>query len=288
MALELEPAASAVPPALREMKGPGALGGGWRRFWALTWMVAVTEFRLTYFGSVLGYVWTLMRPLLMFGVYYVVFTQIVKVGGDIKHYPALLLTNIMLYQFFSQATTDAVLSVVARENLVRKMQFPRMVIPLAVVGTALMNLALNLVVVLVFALFNGVEVRWTWLLLPLTLVPLIMLSTGLAMLLAGAYVKYRDVQPVWAVVTQALFYASPIFYTIETPPESIRSILELNPLTGIIEGTRYLLIDADAPGGISAWGGWLQACIPLGTIVILFFGGLYYYHRQASVAAELL
>lgn len=289
MSLELEPAVSAAPPPLKEMKGPAALGGGWRRFVSLTWMVAITEFRLTYFGSVLGYVWTLARPLMMFGVYYVVFTQIVKVGKDIPNYPALLLMNIMLFQFFAEATSSAVQSVVARENLVRKMQFPRMVIPLSVIGTALMNLAVNLVAVFIFVIANGVQVRWTWLLLPVALVPLVLLATGVAMILSAAFVKYRDVLPIWGVFTQALFYGSPVLYTVSTVEnDTIRNVLHYNPLTGILEGVRYLVIDPDAPGPISSWGGWPQAFIPIAIIFFLFFFGLWYFNRQATTAAELL
>lgn len=289
MSLEIEPAVATDAASLREMKGPAALGGGWKRFWSLTWTVAVTEFRLAYFGSIFGYLWTLMRPLMMFGIYYTVFTQIVNLGKDIPHYPALLLMNIMLFQFFSEATSSAVQSVVARENLVRKMQFPRMVIPLSVVGTALMNLAVNMVAVLVFVLANGVPVRWTWLLLPVALIPLILLATGVAMILAAAFVKYRDVLPMWQLFTQALFYASPILYTVGTvDKELIVRILHLNPLTGIMEGMRYLIIDPDAPGAIASWGGIPHALIPIGTIIFLFFFGLWYFNRQAQTAAELL
>lgn len=289
MSLEIEPATTAGSAPLREMKGPAALGGGWKRFWSLTWTVAVTEFRLAYFGSIFGYLWTLMRPLMMFGIYYTVFTQIVNLGKDIPHYPALLLMNIMLFQFFSEATSSAVQSVVVRENLVRKMQFPRMVIPLSVVGTALMNLAVNMVAVLVFVLANGVPVRWTWLLLPVALIPLILLATGVAMILAAAFVKYRDVLPMWQLFTQALFYASPILYTVATVDKDlIVTILHLNPLTGIMEGMRYLIIDPDAPGAIASWGGFPNALIPIGTIIFLFFFGLWYFNRQAQTAAELL
>lgn len=288
MSLDIEPTASAALPPLREIRGPSALGGGVRRFWALTWMVAVTEFRLSYFGSVLGYLWTLMRPLLMFGVYYTVFTQIVPLGKDIPNYPALLLMNIMLYQFFAESTSNAVLSVVARESMVRKMQFPRMVIPLAVVVTGLMNLAVNMLAVFVFVLANGVEPRLTWLLLPVALVPLVVLTTGVSMILAAAFVKYRDVLPIWGVVTQAMFYASPVLYTVGNTKEPITTILHFNPLTGIMEGMRYLIIDPRAPGAITAWGGFPQALLPIAMIVFVFAFGLWYFNRQATTAAELL
>ncbi|MBF6621816.1 MAG: ABC transporter permease [Patulibacter sp.] len=292
MSLEIEPAVATDASALREMKGPAAISGGAKRFWSLTWMVAVTEFRLSYFGSVLGYLWTLMRPLMMFGVYYTVFTQIMDLGDKIPHYPAMLLMNIMLFQFFAESTSSEVQSVVARENLVRKMQFPRLVIPLSVVVTALLNLAVNMLAVLVFVLLNGVEIRWTWLLLPVALLPLIMLASGVSMILAASFVKYRDVLPVWGVVTQALFYASPILYTVDVVRErnlpAIETVLHTNPLTGIMEGARYLIIDPNAPGAISAWGGWPQAAIPIGIIVFVFVFGLWYFNRQAQTAAELL
>lgn len=292
MSLEIEPAVATDAPPLRDMQGPAAFGGGWKRFWSLTWTVAVTEFRLSYFGSVLGYLWTLMRPLMMFGVFYTVFTQIMDLGDKIPHYPALLLMNIMLYQFFAEATTSAVTSVIARENLVRKMQFPRMVIPLSVVVTALLNLAVNMIAVMGFVLLNGVEIRWTWLLLPVALLPLVVLATGVSMILAAAFVKYRDVLPVWGVVTQALFYASPILYTVSVVQERdlpvIETILHTNPLTGIMEGVRYLMIDPNAPGPIEAWGGMPHALIPIGIIFFVFFFGLWYFNRQAQTAAELL
>ena len=130
--------------------GPSALGGGWRRFGELLYLISVTEFKKTYFGTVLGYVWSLLRPLLLFAVLLFVFTKIVRLGSACPHYPVLLLMNVVLFGFFSEATATAVMSVVNQEGVVRKTQFPRLVIPLSVVLTSLFNLAVNLVVVLIF------------------------------------------------------------------------------------------------------------------------------------------
>ena len=190
----------------REMKGPSALGGGWRRFVHLTWIIGLTEYRLTYFGSVLGYLWALMRPLLLFGVLYVVFSQIVKFGGDIPNYPMLLLFNIVLFSFFQDSTQRAVTAVVDSEAIVRKMHFPRLVIPLSTVLTGVLNLLLSLVAVFVFILAYGIDPMWTWLLLPVILVPLITLTSAVAMLVSSLYVRFRDVQPIWFVVSMILFY----------------------------------------------------------------------------------
>ncbi|HEY2720010.1 MAG TPA: ABC transporter permease, partial [Solirubrobacteraceae bacterium] len=115
------------------IRGPRALADDWRRFWHLTFTIARNEFKLRFFGSVLGYVWQLVRPLLLFGVLLFVFSHVAKVGSTIPHYAVALLAGIVLFTFFAEATSGAVRSVVDRENLVRKIQFPRLVIPLSIV-----------------------------------------------------------------------------------------------------------------------------------------------------------
>ena len=118
---------AAAADELRPVSGPSAIAGGWRRFWDLLYLMAVTEFKRTYFETVLGYAWSLLRPLMLFGVLLVVFTQIFRIGSDeVEHYPVFLLLNIVLFSFFSEATTVATPSVVAQEGIVRKTQFPRL------------------------------------------------------------------------------------------------------------------------------------------------------------------
>src|SRR3954470_10664076 len=150
-------AAETMGAELREVPGPSARGGGRSRFFDLLYLIAVTEFKKTYFGTVLGYVWSLLRPLLLFAVLLFVFTKIVRLGSDVPHYPVLLLLNVVLFGFFSEATQTSVMSVVSQEDVVRKTQFPRLVIPLSVVVTSLFNLGVNLVVVLIFILAFGVS-----------------------------------------------------------------------------------------------------------------------------------
>lgn len=285
---ELPVAASEDVPPLRDMPGPGAVGGGWRRFLHLTWTIGVTDFRLTYFGSALGYVWSLARPLLLFAVLYTVFTEVAKFGDEIPNYPVLLLMNIMFYNFFTDATNTAVTSLVSRETLVRKMQFPRAVIPLAVVTTALLNLASALVVVFAFMLAYGVDPTWTWLLLPVGLLPLVVLATGVAFLVSGLYVRFRDVQPIYGVFATALFYGSPVLYTIDNVDGPIRDVLACNPLTGILEQLRAWIVDPTAPGGITAVGGWTHALIPIGIATGLCVLGVLTFRREARDAAERL
>jgi ABC-2 type transport system permease protein len=273
---------------LRPVHGPSALGGGWKRFGELLYLISVTEFKRTYFGTVLGYVWSLLRPLLLFAVLLFVFTQVIRVGSGVPHYPVLLLMNVVLFGFFSEATTTAVTSVVNQESVVRKTQFPRLVIPLSVVFTSVFNLAANLVVVLIFILAFGVTPQWTWLLFPLVLLLLFVFATAVSMLLSSLYVRFRDTAIIWSVVAQALFYATPVIYPIEVVPDRFRDLIMLNPLTPLFEQVRKWVIDPSAPGAVSAAGGWTHLLPAAAIFVVTCALGVWYFNRAAPRIAEEL
>jgi ABC-2 type transport system permease protein len=286
-----------VPPAaapvgeLRDVAGPSALGGGWRRFFDLLSLISVTEFRRVYFGTVLGYLWSLIRPLLLFGVLLLVFTQVFRVGSNkVEHYPVFLLMGIVLYTFFSESTSNAVTSVVSQEGVVRKTQFPRAVIPLATTVTAVFNLLLNLVIVLVFVLAFGVTPAWTWLLFPVALIFLFVGAAGMSMALSALYVRYRDTAIIWVVVAQVLLYLTPILYPVNSFGEETKEhLLMINPLSVIFEQVRvWVLHEAAAPTAVQAAGGWL-GLLPA---AVIFFGvvgfGAWYFNREAPRIAEAL
>jgi ABC-2 type transport system permease protein len=281
--------AVAEPPPAQEIRCPSAFGGGWRRFLNLTWLIAITDYRLTYFDSALGYLWSLMRPLMLFGVLYLVFSSFLKFGGDIPHYRDLLLLNIVLFTFFSEATGQSVRAVLNRESLVRKMHFPRMVIPLSVVVTSMLNLAGNLVAVFVFILIDRLEPRWTWLLLPLLIIPLVMFTAGVSMILSSLYVSYRDIGPIWVVLTQLLFYAAPVLYAIEkVDPASLRKLVLANPMSAILQQARHWLIDPSAPGFAQAIGGFAWWLVPVGIFFAVCAFGLWIFNHEAPRIAERL
>jgi ABC-2 type transport system permease protein len=274
---------------LRPMRGPSALGGSASRFWTLTWTLAVLEFRLKFFGSVLGYFWQLMRPLLLFGVLYFVFTELVRLGGGVKNYPVTLLMGIIIYTFYAEATGTAVGSVPDRESLVRKVHFPRLVIPLAVVLTTFLNFILNFVVVVIFVLASGIEPRWSWLEIFPLIVALALLSTGIGTLLAALFVRYRDVRPIWDVILQISFYGSPILYPIEKiDQENLRRLIMCNPLAVIVQQARHAIIDAGAPSAAEAMGGAVWLLIPLAVLVGVCALGFIVFDRAAPHIAEEL
>jgi ABC-2 type transport system permease protein len=273
---------------LREVRGPTALGGGSRRFFDLLWLMSVTEFKRVYFGTVLGYVWSLVRPLMLFGVLLFVFTKVFKVGSTLPYYPVLLLLGIVLFGFFQEATTSAVTSVVAQEGVVRKTQFPRLVIPLAVVLTALFNLGLNLVVVFAFILAWGVDPTWTWLLLPFPLLLIFVFSVAISMGLSVLYVRFRDVLIIWTVLAQVLFYATPILYPVEAVPSEYQHLIFLNPLAPIFEQIRVWAIEPGAPTAAQVVGG-AAGLLPAAAIFVgvCAFGALSFSRRAPRVAEDL-
>jgi ABC-2 type transport system permease protein len=274
---------------LREVRGPSALGGGARRFFDLLWLVSVTEFKRTYFGTVLGYLWSLLRPLMLFGVLLFVFTKVFKIGSaEVEHYPVMLLLGIVLFTFFQESNTNAVTSVVTQEGIVRKTQFPRLVIPLATVLTAAFNLLLNLVIVFVFLLAFGVDPTWTWLLFPFALGALFLLTATLCMALSVLYVRFRDVAIIWLVFAQILFYVTPILYPVTAfQNATYEHLLMLNPLAVIFEQVRvWVLAEPGAPTAAEAAGGAVHLLPAIAIYVGICIFGVWIFNREAPRIAE--
>jgi ABC-2 type transport system permease protein len=273
-------------PATATYRGPNAFGDDLRRLGNLTFTLAANDFKLRFFGSALGYLWSLMRPLMLFGVLYFVFTEIVRFGAGVENYPVYLLAAIVMFTFFSETTSRGVTSLVERETLLRKIRFPRMVVPLSVALHALFNLGLNLIVVFAFVFAAGIAPRWSWLqMIPLVLL-LVLLSTGVTMLVSALYVRYRDMQPIWEVLLQILFYASPIIYVTESFPDNIEREAMANPITAVLTQMRHALIDPDAPTAAQAIGGAGRLAIPLLVIAVVFALGVYVFAREAPRIAE--
>jgi ABC-2 type transport system permease protein len=274
-----------------------------RRFVELTMTLARTEFKLRYFGSVLGYFWSLIRPLLFFGVIYLFFTEIIHTGKGIPNYGLYLLTGIVFWTYFTETTGNAVTCLVAREPLLRKVRFPRMAVPLSVSLTATFNLAVNFIPVLVFALASGVEPTLSWLeLIPIAL-GFIVLATGIGMLLSALYVRYRDVQPIWEVISQILFYCSPIMYTASSYAH-LEHVAMLNPIAVLLTQMGHAFVhpapvavtlpgghtiyEQKMPSALHASGSVLHLAVALAIIPIVFALGWWFFTREAPRVAENL
>jgi ABC-2 type transport system permease protein len=266
----------------------GAAVSDTRRFLALTWTLAVTEWKLRFYGSVLGYFWQLARPFAFFGVIYVVFTQIVDLGDQIKNYGVYILFALVLFTFFAEVTSGCLRSLMARENLLRKISFPRLAIPMSVTLTGLFNLGGTLLAVFVFAVASGVYPDWGWLELPVLVLLLALFSCGIGMILSVLYVHYRDIEPIWEVLTQILFYGSPVLYVSTLVDECCREPYVALPLASIFTEMRHAIVDDTAPHAAAAIGGSLRLLLPLAVIFGSFALGLWLFNREAPRIAEHL
>lgn len=273
------PGVSSDPSRLDELK----------RLSSLTWTLALTDWKLRFYGSALGLAWTLVRPFALFGVVYFVFTEIAGLDKDVKNYGIYILFALVLFTFFTEITSNCVQALVSRESLLRKMQFNPIVVPLSISVTALLNLGATLLAVFLFCIATGVYPTFGWLQFPLLVLIVFVFGTGIGMLLSALYVRYRDVQPIWEVVTQVLFYASAILYVaVPTVPAEFRQVFLCNPLAAVFTQVRHAVVDPGAPSLTEAFDHAYYALVPLAIVVGSFALGLWFFLRESPRVAENL
>jgi len=254
---------------------------------ALLRELVATDFKLRYQGSVLGYAWSLLRPLLFFLILYVVFVKFLRLGGDIPHYPIYLLLGIVLWSFFAEMTSQSLGSIVARGDLIRKIRIPRWIIVLSSSVSALINLGLNLVIVAVFMVVNDVDLGASIVWFPLVLAEIYVFALGISLFLGAAFVKYRDVSHVWEVVSQAMFYLTPILYPLTMITNvTFQKILLLNPMAQAIQDARSFLVTPQTLTIAEVFKSPVSRLIPLVLTVIILILGVLYFKREAKDFAE--
>lgn len=258
------------------------------RFCTLVVTLAVAQFRLRYLDAAFSFAWAIARPTVFFAVMWVVFTEVAHVDNGVPHYSAYLFAAVVLWTFFGESTGTAATSLVQFGHLLRKIPVPPVAIPLATALTSLLDLALSMSAVVVFVLLTGVEPRVTWLEIPLLVGVLTVLVGGLAMLLSVLYVRFRDVDQIWIVARQVLFYLTPIFYVITSVPAGAQQLAMVNPLAVIFTQMRYALIDPAAPTAAEAAGGWVHLLPALGIVVGVVAAGLVAFVRTNPWLAERL
>lgn len=246
-----------------------------------------TDFKLRYQGSALGYAWSLLRPLLLFFILYIVFVKFLKVGASVPHYPAYLLLGIVIWNFFLEMTTQSLGSIVGRGDLIRKIRIPRWIIVFSSSISAVINLLLNLVVITVFLFINQVDIRLSILWLPLILLEVYIFALGLSLFLAAFFVKFRDVGYIWEVVLQAGFYLTPILYPLSLiTNDHLQKLILLNPVAQAIQDARYAVVTPQTITIHSAFDGGWYFLIPFVLIVIVLIGGVLYFRKESKYFAE--
>jgi ABC-2 type transport system permease protein len=276
---------------LKQIQGPAAFGGEAKRFLQLLVQISKTELKTRYQGAAFGMAWSVAEPLLIFGVMYAVFSSVGRFGGAVPHYPAMLLMNIMLYRgLFASSTSRATMSVVARENIVRKTQFPRIIIPLSVVCTTSVLFTADIIVLLVFLKLNGVPAMATWALFPVIVLAFLIITVGMSLLLSSLYVRFRDTAPIWSVVSLIFFYGSPVIFPVGFLSGTLRTALfVMNPFVPMLEQARIWVTDPNAPPITQVAPGPVHGLLipALVYVGICVLGAWYFIHRAPQVAEEI-
>lgn len=248
-----------------------------------------TDFKLRYQGSILGYAWSLLRPLLMFLVLYIVFAKFLKLGDAVPNFPIYLLLGIVLWQFFADMTNQGLASIVERGDLIVKIRIPRWIIVVSTSVSALINLALNLIVIGIFITFSNMDLLITSLWFPLILLEIYILGLGISLILATAFVKFRDISYVWEVLLQAGFYATPILYPLSlVTNEVFQKILIMNPMAQAIQDARHSVVTHEALTVHSVFNSDFYRLIPITIAIVLLFIGVIYFRKEAKHFAENL
>jgi ABC-2 type transport system permease protein len=253
------------------------------KYWNLIKEIAVTDFKLKYQGSVLGYFWSLVKPLALFTVLYVVFTQIFKLGAGIPHYPVYLLLGVMIFGFWQEATAGAMNSIASKGDLIRKVYFPRIVLVIAATMTSLITFSLNMLVVIFFAYVNGVHLTFGVLWAIPFIVELYIFILGVSLYLSALFVKFRDISHIWEVINQILFYATPLLYSLSAVPQMYAKFMILSPLAQTIQNIRHVFI-GNSVLTISDY--WKFPLIPEIFVILVFVSGYYVFQKMAAKFAE--
>lgn len=252
-----------------------------------------TDFKIKYQDSILGYLWSVLKPLFIFAILYVVFIKVLRVGAGIEHWPVALLCGVVLWQFFTDVTGGALKSIVNNGGLIRKIKFPRYIIVVSNTVSAFITLAINSLVIVLFAVINNVSLSWEALLVIPLVIELFVFALGVAFILSAVYVKFRDIQYIWDVVSQGLFYGSAIIFPISMIAniggalgDVLVKIALANPIAQAIQDIRYLAISTDVP---SLWtiteNPWFYV-VPAAITVTTFVVGAWYFKKRSPYFAE--
>lgn len=254
--------------------------------------LVLTDFKLRYQGSILGYFWSLFKPLLMFGVLFVVFTYIIPTGKDVPHFPAYLLLGIVVWTFFTEATSLGLGAIVGRGDLIRKVSISKISIVFASVLSAGVNFLLNMIVVIIFMLVSGAEINWSMIFwVPIILIELIVMVLGIALILSALYVRFRDFAPIWEIILQVMFYATPIIYPLTlaaAASHKIAAILSLNPLAQVIQDLRNILVTPVTLTTHEVLNSPISYVIPIVFTVGIVIVGVLYFNRRSRYFVEEL
>ena len=250
--------------------------------------LVITDFKLRYQGSTLGYLWSLLKPLGQFGILYLIFSVFLRIGEGIKNFPVYLLLGIVVWNFFSEVTVNSMFSVVSRSELLRKINFPKYTIVLSSAFSGLINLFFNMIVVFIFLIISKIEFDFHMLLILPVIIELFVFSLAVGFFLSTLYVKFRDINFIWEVLMQGAFYATPILYPLSRIPEKAAKVIMINPMAQIIQDMRYVLVTADTQTIGEIYNSRLVWLVPIGlTLGLMFVSGIIFKIQSKKFAERV-
>ena len=263
--------------------------------WTVLRGLVKTDFKLRYQGSFLGVAWSVLKPLMLFCVMYVVFAKFLRMSDGTATYPVVLLLGISSWQFVTESTNVGLRSVVDRGDLLRKIHFPNYIVVVSATMGALISYGINLVVVLIFAIFSRVNFTWRVLILPINVAQLYAVTLALTLLMATMYVYFRDIAHIWEVLQQLIFYGMPIIYPLKYVTDrggmyAILARLELlNPFAQTIQDIRHNFIAPETQPTIwTEFNNWGIRLIPYVITGLLLWLSIYLFRRNSRKFAEVM
>lgn len=251
-------------------------------------VIAMIDFKLKYLDSALGYLWSVAKPLSYFAVIWALLGGIFKAGVPIERYPLYLLIGLVIYGYFVESVGMAMSSIVSRTGLLRRVYFPRIVVPLAATATAAVTFFVNTLAVVVFIAISRVQPGLDWLLLVPLLLELYVVILGLGLIMATLFVRFRDIGQLWDLSAQLLLFAMPVMYSISFMPPRVQKLLVMNPVAQVLQDIRYVILGPDrGPETIAGiYGGAEWRLVPIGFALVLLAIGLYVFRRESPFFAE--
>ena len=257
---------------------------GWREIWAareLFYFLAWRDLKTRYAQTAVGAGWALMQPLLSTLIFTLVFSYLAKVPSDGLPYPLFAFAAILPWSLFARSLERSTLSVVTEGGLIKKVYFPRLIIPISATFINLVDFAVGFLILIGMMVWYHVVPHWTVIFLPLFVIVALLTALSVSLWLSALNVKYRDVASIVPLMTQLWMFASPVLYPASLVPESIRWFYGLNPMAGVIEGFRWTLLGKAPPD-------WTMVGVSLGVVTTLLLGGVMFFRRVERTFADVI
>jgi lipopolysaccharide transport system permease protein len=256
----------------------------WAALWEyreLLYALVAREIKVRYKQTAIGVCWVLLQPLVTMVIFAVIFGQLAKMPSDGVWYPIFALTGLLPWTYFSESITRSGGSLVSNSNLVTKIYFPRILLPLSMIVAPLVDLALSLVLLFGLLMYAGIPITWKVITLPVFILVAMLTALGVSLFVSATNVRYRDVAYAIPFVIQVWMFVSPIVYPVSLVPEQWRPLYSLNPMVGVIEGFRWALLGQTAPDPV------IMAASALVFFIVLI-AGLVYFRRMERQFADVI